>query len=241
MRQMKALVAIAAALLTCWLPTEANARWCALTSPAVQPSGSGATITVTIHCEDARTGNLVQYPDKTLYVGATIVKEPPEFQRDVVPQTSGDWSSDQYFDLKVVEVSQAQLANDVKVSFAAADFSSYTHLVMAVWDTKESCETRYLPDEEKGNGCRLYGFVLRDVDEEEYPAPIDAWPRPVCNVSVLKQAGFFKRGKDIMNMSRRLQGLAKLNDCWNLVNRPGLGYSLSRWRLAPTATLPPAQ
>ena len=207
------------------------------------PSVSGSTITATIHCEDAKSGTLVRYPDLTVYVGATVVKAPGKFARDVIPTKLGLWGEDSYFDLKPVEVSQAQLASDVKVTFPAENLAGYTHLVMAVWSKKENCETRYLSDEEKdkNNGCRLYGFVLSDADDEEYPAPIDAWPRPVCNVPALKQAGFFKAGKDFMTMGSRLQGLAKTNDCWNLVERPGLGYSLSRWRLGPTATLPPAQ
>jgi len=41
-------------------------------------------------------------------------------------------------------------------------------------------------------GCKTSGVKLGDMDSFELPIPIDAWPRPVCNVEQLTSRGFFR-------------------------------------------------
>jgi hypothetical protein len=122
------------------------------------------------------------------------------------------------------------------VRLQAGDTAAYSHIVFAIWSEREDCSAEDTQDKQSADGCTLYKYRFRNVDDEEYPAPIDAWPRPSCDLVSLRRAGFFG-DKDPINLPRRLRGLAQLNDCWNLTRSPGLGFSIQRWRAAPLSSL----
>jgi hypothetical protein len=228
MPQMRTLALYFIVLAQLSILSPAYARWCAMSPPVV----AGSKVQLHFDCHDAKQPNAVEYPNTTLYIGATLVKSDPKNKSRVIIY-SGRTDEPGSFDLRPVSIpfDPNRDWSTTTAEFVADKLSDYSHLLVAVWDSQEPCDSQYIDN--PLNGCKLYGFVLGGVDDEEYPAPIDVWPRPICDVSYLTKIGFFVEGKDPSRLPRKLQGAFELSDCWSLVKRGGLGYSLRRWRAAP--------
>jgi hypothetical protein len=237
MRSVLLLATIIGGLL---VHSEAFAEWCSLPTPSVVTSGTKSKIVVRIDCShDQNDAVQVAYPDKTLYVAVTLIAAKQKYNQQII--TIGDLHGNVYLDLKPVTIPFMAGRDRNAAEFFVGDISRYTHLLVGVWNTKEPCDAESVPPDEPGNGCRLYKFALGPVDDDGYPAPTDAWPRPKCDVRYLKQIGFFMSGKDPSMLPKKWKGAALLNDCWNLVKGNGLGYSLHTWKAAPIPTLEQGQ
>ena len=199
--------------------------FCSLGAPKFQADD----FSVPIQCGEAKALGALPYPAGPLYVGATLYKLPKALRDKVSPLS--DSEDVQSFDLPMQAFDKA---GSTAVKFNLHGLSGYTHALVVVWDQKNTCENEY----DANSGCARFHYSLGRVDDQSFPIPIDAWPRPVCDKERLKQAGFFKWTKEDGDPSgltapRYLENFFLLNDCFTDTGDLGLGYSVRRWRVGP--------
>jgi hypothetical protein len=196
----------------------------------VTTAAAGASLTMTVHCDAAQSARSVRYPTGQLYVGATLYKLDDGSLRTAT--TRMERAADGR-DLPSIEITRPDSTRDV--TFALGNIGDWTHYLVAVWDKKNVCK----PDDDNP-ACKTFGFTLGAVDDTEFPIPVDTFPRPACNVAQLTSLGYFdavEKG-DIQlggqDLDDKFVNAYALNDCWKrFANRPGLGYSVRRWTIAP--------
>ncbi|MEA2886571.1 MAG: hypothetical protein QOD11_931 [Bradyrhizobium sp.] len=216
------------------LPTTAVAKYCSLNPPTIQKSDA-TRLYVRIRCDDAASETTVNYPQSSLYVGATVFRLSKGLEEKIAPSRYPPDGDTNYLDLKAVEWSTD--SGEQEISFEIPRGTIYSHVLLAVWDIKEDCDRQFMGNK---NGCSLFKYTLGRVDDSELPIPIDAWPRPICDKNKLQREGFFKwvKGEGLLmtegEMPTRFRSIFRLNDCWQLTGSDtGLGYSVHRWRVGP--------
>jgi hypothetical protein len=186
---------------------------------------------VTVACQQASSNQTVRYPAGSLSVGVTLYKIPESGLRNkVVPVVEDDTVEFAY--VKPTEIERPTTPKKVVIPLGA--LGNKTHILLAVWDKKSACAAG-----DQTEGCTKAGVRLGEIDAFELPIPIDAWPRPVCNVEQLTSRGFFRWVETEGDFGgpqvpERFATMLATNDCFmRLPDRPGLGFSVRRWRAQP--------
>jgi hypothetical protein len=197
---------------------------CRIEKPAI----NGSEIKVGLHCqESAEVGTLI-YPPGPLYVGVSLYTLEAELagaEAEIVDDAGTP------VDLPAQEIMRPSGATELV--FPVAELGGSTHMLVAIWDQKNECPADH------GGRCSAFGYTLGATDDLWFPFPVDAWPRPVCDVEKLAAAGFFDwaAGESDINehaVPARLDTLFRTNFCWTRdPDRPGLGVSIRQWRVAP--------
>ena len=206
---------------------------CRLDNPQVTRSAGGGQLKVSVACQQAPSAETVRYPAGTLHLGVTLYKVQPRLRNTPVPVTDEEV---EHTYVKPVEITRPTSPREIVVPLG--NIGANTHILLAVWNSKKRCNSG-----DRNPGCTVAGGTLGDTDSFQLPIPVDAWPRPICNVAELTSSGFFRwvqkegdfggpRVPD--NYAEMLEG----NDCFmRFADRPGLGFSVRRWRAQP---LPPS-
>jgi hypothetical protein len=197
----------------------------------IEGRSTPGTIALEVTCGDGHP-DAVDYGDGMLYLGVSLYdvhqSEPELLRYNLRHRDFGD-----ALDLDPVEFKPKEGVSSF--SFDYDKSGGQTHFLAAVWDRKDMCSTG-------GQGrCDSHGFTLGRVDSDELPLPVDAYPRPFCDIETMDEAGFFDKVRsgeiefDINNqLPPELSDLFYANDCWsNDPDRLGLGYSVWTWRVAP--------
>lgn len=178
--------------------------------------------------------NAVSYPAGKLYLGMSLyapsISVPSERKLELKTTDRGG-----ALDLLPIEFEAA--AGVQEFLFDTSERDGQTHFLAAVWDQRNGCTGL------SSKRCDEFGFTLGRKDADGLPLPIDALPRPICDIDALEKTGLFKmiqRGEayfDIQNvLPDEITTLLSANDCWSFErSRPGLGFSVRRWRVAPFA------
>ncbi len=174
----------------------------------------------------------VPYPDGPLHIGATLYRMPSGLRGRVAPLPSAELAPGDTLHLPSITFTAGPALREL--SFDAAGATGFTHLLVAIWDQKNVCEA----DGNSESGCSRFQYSLGRVDAAEFPIPVDAWPRPICDKQGLQAAGFFRwveREGDPAGMAAPspFDRMFTLNDCYAATGPVGLGFSVRRWRVAP--------
>jgi hypothetical protein len=204
--------------------------YCELGAPIIRKDGDHYRLKVAVTCSQTRKGLAVEYPDGSLYVGASLYRVDAGLAGKIVPFTTPGSETD--VDLMPAELHLTQ--GRTEVEFEIDSLADSTHLLIAVWDQKNPCSS----DAAASDRCQTFGYTLGATDDFGMPIPIDAWPRPVCHRESLIADGFFswvKEGGDPSGhaMPDEFTDDYALNDCWSLVDAKGLGFSVRQWRIGP--------
>jgi hypothetical protein len=209
-------------------PSQA-AEHCFLENPRVIVAAE-AKLAVTLRCKPTPTENSVRYPVGKLYLGVSLYNVTDDRLRRTTVRLESEWAQGR--DILPIEIVRPDSAQEV--TFPLGNIQNWTHFQIAVWDQKNECR-----QDVEVSDCRSSGFTLGAVDDSQLPIPVDAWPRPICNVTQLKANGFFawveREGQlGDPEMDDRYRTAYAVNDCWKrFPNRLGLGYSVRRWRVGP--------
>jgi hypothetical protein len=218
------------------------ATYCSLGKPTMDKAGGQVHLNVTVTCSDIEHGAAVKYPEGDLYVGATLYTiDDPSLSGKVAPFTLKSADSAGAHDLAAVGLHTSPGMTKVTLVVDTPTPASYTHLLVAVWDAKNTCSPG---DTTTAYGCPGSGYTLGRMDKWEMPIPIDAWPRPICDRKRLIARGYFKWVDQDGDPSghaipAELESAFDANDCWSLDDGGGLGFSLRQWRVGPLPK-PPA-
>jgi hypothetical protein len=196
---------------------------CRLQAPALSIN----QIRLKITCQNGANDQTVPYPAGPLYVGVSLYHlENSALAKSVAPLTNYDENATLH--LMPQEISRP--TQSTELTFQRPPNVTQTHILVVVWDQKNSCD-------QNNDGCPI-GFTLGKVDADELPIPVDAWPKPICDVAKLGRSGFFKwsetgelGGRDVPD---QYQTMYLTNDCWKYdASWPGRRVSFRRWRVAP--------
>jgi hypothetical protein len=210
-----------------WTSADANEQ-CRLDKPTV--TRSPAQLKVSVVCQPAQSPATVRYPSGPLYIGVTLYKvDTPGLHDRVVPIVE-DRVEHTY--VKPAGFSRPSASQEITVPLG--NLGANTHILVAIWDKKTDC-----PADSQSEGCKVAGATFGDLDSFELPIPVDAWPRPVCNVQQLTRSGFFQwvatdgdfGGPQVPD---KYSSMLQANDCFmRFENRAGLGFSVRQWRAQP--------
>lgn len=207
------------------------ASYCQLSGPSLGKMDGNSSIQIKLNCSDKETNGSIAFPPGEIYVGATLYKLASQKKGDkypVVIDQGREANAEEQLDLpaQAITVNNAETA----INFPVAKPERYTHVVIAAWSKKEACEN-----------CPAPGYTLGPVDDElKLPLPLDAFPRPNCDVKKMTESGFFQEARDISGyiLQDEFQLLYMANDCWSKSGLPyGLGYTVRRWRAYPLVKL----
>lgn len=196
---------------------------CKLNTPAF----ATGQVKVKITCQANADAQTAPYPAGTLYIGVSLYKLQADLAGSVAPFR--DMGAEDAAHLPAQEFPGRTATSELVFRIPAN--AGQTHILVAVWDVKNACSP---PGQE---GCPAVGYTLGRVSDEQLPIPVDAWPRPACDVSKLRTQGFFQWSFDAelgMEVPDQFETLYRTNDCWTYNQGwPGRGVSFRRWRVAP--------
>jgi hypothetical protein len=208
---------------------------CRLDNPQVVSASGAYQLKVTVACQQAASAQTVRYPAGPLSIGVTLFKIPlPGLRNRVVPVVESEAAVDDVTFTYIPSVEIGRPAATKEVAIPLGDVGTNTHILLAVWDKSTKCDAG-----DQSKGCTTSGVKLGEMDSFELPVPIDAWPRPVCNVEQLASRGFFRWAETEGDFGgpqvpERFAKIMATNDCFmRFPNRPGLGFSVLRWRAQP--------
>src|SRR5258706_2746562 len=223
-----AIVAVPLLLATTQIRAQEH---CRLDNPQVASVSGAYQLKVTVACQQTASVQTVRYPSGPVSIGVTLYKIPEQGLRNrVVPVVENNVEFKDY--VRPIEIGRPATSKEVVISLG--DLGSNTHILLAVWDKSAACSA-----DDSSAGCKTSGVKLGDMDSFELPIPIDAWPRPVCNVEQLTSRGFFRWAETEGDFGgpqvpERFATMLATNDCFlRFPGRPGLGYSVQRWRAQP--------
>ena len=204
---------------------------CEIAEVKITGKRSAAKLAVTIACAATSRESSVLYPAGPLYLGVSLFKVDGASLRDLVIPYEDNGNA-QYVPHREIVRKDGRHRYEIDMG----NMSDLTHILIAVWDKQNKCRP-------EGSSCLAGSLTLGDVDEWGMPIPIDAWPRPVCDVKRLAKSGFFEwvvEDGDLggTRVPDKYDSMLSANDCWiRFPKRGGLGYSVRRWRLAPMSKL----
>jgi hypothetical protein len=212
-------------------------EYCRIENPQVV-RGASSALNVRISCKPNPASGTVRYPAGKLYLGVTLYAlEDVGLRNAIVPIIEGSTSF-----TYVIPVEFTRPGANAALTVPLGDLGANTHVLVAVWDKRTACSdvgggNDQAPDPDSA-ACRVAGATLGRTDSFGMPIPIDAWPRPICNVGRLTQNGFFHWvetdgvvASDLEDFVRTSMGS---NDCWmRQADGLGLGYSVRQWRAQP--------
>lgn len=194
--------------------------YCRLLEPSITTREDKVIAGVQLSCQSTPAEGHVPYPaEGPVYVGATLYRLTHDLNESTVVR---ELDAASMLDLPAREI--APVRDGARVELEAPAAKGLTHYVVAVWDAKGDC-----PPHVERPGCQAYGYVLGRIDIDEMVIPVDAFPRPRCDVEARRALPHFDCfGPDPSEFCTS-------SDCVNLQEDApvGLGYSIFRWRVAP--------
>jgi len=169
----------------------------------------------------------VRYPSGPLSIGVTLYKIPEQASETGSFRLSKTTSSSRTMS-GPIEIGRP--ATSKESSFPWAIWEAYPHPPGGVGQSA-ACSA-----DDSSAGCKTSGVKLGDMDSFELPIPIDAWPRPVCNVEQLTSRGFFRWAETEGDFGgpqvpERFATMLATNDCFLRFSRPP-GFGLLSSALA---------
>ncbi len=192
------------------------------------PTRAGGQLKIKLTCHDNADAQTVRYPAGPLHVGVSLYKLPGSLGQVIAPfQDEGESGA---LHLDAQEIRRPRGSNEL--TFRMPANVSQTHVLVAVWDQKNSCTPR------TSTYCGPSRQTFGKVDRYQQPVPVDAWPIPICDVAALQARGYFKWSATAdwgaPSEDEEMMTLARLNDCWMQDPQwPGRGLSYRQWRVAP--------
>jgi hypothetical protein len=198
----------------------AGPKYCRVLEPSFTTREDKVVASVQLSCHSTPSADYIPYPaEGPVFVGATLYRLTHDLNESTVVR---ELDAASILDLPAAEISP--VTDGARVVLEAPAAKGLTHYVVAVWDSKEDC-----PQHVDRPGCQAYGYVLGRIDIDEMVIPVDAFPRPRCDIEARRALPHFDCfGPDPSEFCTS-------SDCVNLQEGAltGLGYSIFRWRVAP--------